>query len=98
MVVALQPLTQPVEPPEVRQSGVGSAQRRAQLPQCSAVSMEVSQPFSGSPSQSAKPALQANTQAPSVHALSALARDGHGSQRSPQVESASLGEHPAPHA
>ena len=49
------------------------AQTRAQAPQFEAeVRVSTSQPFEGSPSQSAKPVAQAGTQAPETHALAVV--------------------------
>jgi hypothetical protein len=64
---------------------LAGAHARPQAPQCAALArVSASQPFMASPSQSAKPSLQALTHAPAAQDTAALARGAHGLPQPPQ--------------
>lgn len=81
----LQPLTHRYAPATSWQSGIGSWQRVPHDPQVPGTSSRASQPLAASPSQSAKPALQAKPQAPIAQVAVALLGTWQGLQRAPQL-------------
>jgi hypothetical protein len=71
------PVAQPLSQRPPRHTGAEPAQTVPQAPQERAAERSASQPLRASRSQSAKPGLQRNPQAPSSHTGAALAGVGH---------------------
>lgn len=83
---------------QVARPFAGVAHARLQTPQCvTVVRVSTSQPLLASPSQSAKPVVQANPQLAALHVDVAFARTGQGEQSVPQVSTAVSGAQVVPH-
>jgi len=88
---------QPVEQAPPAHTGVAPTHARAQAPQVVAAARSASQPFAGSPSQSAKPGAHAKPHVEPSHVANPLAGASHGVQLAPQDASDPSDTQTSPH-